>query len=329
MTATQAPLPRITLIATGGTIAGACEDALQQQGYRAGALAIDHLLKQVPGLATVADIHAEQLFAIDSASIEYSHWQQLAERLKQLLADPGVHGAVVLHGTDTLEETAYFLHLTVPSAKPIVLTGAMRPATAISADGPMNLYHAVTAAAHPDCRGLGALVVFGDTLLAARGMQKCDSVPDAFGNGKYGRLGLIKGRAVFLYQRPVRAPGDFQVPATVPNVALLYGHVGLDPEMILQVGRHCDGLVFAGVGNGNLHPAWQRSLTELAARGVCIVRTSRVANGTTVHNGDIDDDRAGFISADNLPPVQARVLLMLALSKTRDPRVIQQLFDMY
>lgn len=325
--ATGASLPAVALIATGGTIAGACDDEEQQQGYRAGEIEVDRLLGSVPSLSSIARVRAEQPFAMDSACMESGHWLYLARRVNALLADDEVRGAVVLHGTDTLEETAYFLHLTSCSEKPIVMTGAMRPATAISADGPMNLYHAVVAATHAGCRGLGVVVVFGDTLQAARGVHKCDSVPDAFSSGKYGRLGLIKGRDVFVYQRPARAAGGFAVPEHLPKVALLQGHVGMDAGVIEQVGAMSDGLVFAGVGNGNLHPDWRDALTKLAARGVCILRTSRVPNGTTIRNGDVDDDGLGFVSADNLSPVQARVLLGLALTRTRDVSEIQKIFD--
>ena len=164
-----------------------------------------------------------------------SHWQALATRLSELLAREDIDGAVVLHGTDTLEETAYFLHLTMASDKPVVLTGAMRPATALGADGPMNIYHAISAAAHPACRGLGTIVIFGDVLLGARGLQKRDSVPGAFSADQYGRLGLVKDRDVFIYQRPTRARGGFAVPQHWPRVAMLTAFVDLPPRA--RVGR--------------------------------------------------------------------------------------------
>lgn len=325
----SAPLPRIALIATGGTIAGAAEDPTRQLGYRAGAIDVQTMLGTVPGLDALALVQAEQLYAIDSAHIEFGHWQQLAARLQSLLARPDIDGAVVLHGTDTLEETAYFLHLTVASDKPVVLTGAMRPATALGADGPMNIYHAVSAAAHPACRGLGTVVVFGDILLAARGLQKRDSVPGAFSADQYGRLGLVKDKSVFVYQRPTRARGGFAVPAQAPRVTLLTAYAGMDPALIEAAAAGADGLVFAGVGNGNLRPDWRAALAAAAQRGVAVVRASRVSNGTTVRNGEVDDDAGGFVSADNLTPLQARLLLLLGLARGCDTAQLQQLFDRY
>jgi L-asparaginase len=325
----NAHLPRIALVATGGTVAGTAGSSTQQLGYRAGALGVEALLASVSGLATLADVVPEQLFAIDSAAMELSHWQALAERLSVLLARDDIDGAVVLHGTDTLEETAYFLHLTMASDKPVVLTGAMRPATALGADGPMNIYHAISAAAHPACRGLGTLVIFGDVLLGARGLQKRDSVPGAFSADQYGRLGLVKDRDVFIYQRPARERGGFAVPQRWPRVPVLTAFVDLSPHLIAAAAADADGLVFAGVGNGNLRDDWCGALAAAAARGVRIVRASRVSNGTTVRNGEIDDDAHGFISADNLTPLQARILLLLGIARGDTPEQLQALFDRY
>ncbi|MCQ4167576.1 asparaginase [Tahibacter harae] len=325
----SAPLSRIALLATGGTIAGAAEDPTRQLGYRAGAIGVQAMLATVPGLNSLATIESEQLFAIDSAYIEYGHWRQLARRVQTLLARPDIDGAVILHGTDTLEETAFFLHLTIDSDKPVVLTGAMRPATALGADGPMNIYHAVSAAAHPACRGLGTLIEFGDVLLAARGLQKRDSVPGAFSADQYGRLGLVKDRDVFVYQRPTRARGGFAVPEQLPKVNVLTAFVDLPPALIEAACQDADGLVFAGVGNGNLRQDWLQALAAAAARGVRIVRASRVSNGTTVRNGEVDDDAYGFISADNLTPLQARILLALGLTRDRSTAALQELFNRY
>ena len=325
----NARLPRIALVATGGTVAGTAGSSTQQLGYRAGALGVEALLASVSGLSTLADVVPEQLFAIDSAAMELSHWQSLAGRLSVLLARDDIDGAVVLHGTDTLEETAYFLHLTMASDKPVVLTGAMRPATALGADGPMNIYHAISAAAHPACRGLGTLVIFGDVLLGARGLQKRDSVPGAFSADQYGRLGLVKDRDVFIYQRPARERGGFAVPRQWPRVPVLTAFVDLSPHLIAAAAADADGLVFAGVGNGNLRDDWCEALAAAAARGVRIVRASRVSNGTTVRNGEIDDDAHGFISADNLTPLQARILLLLGIARGDTPEQLQALFDRY
>ncbi len=324
-----APLPRIALVATGGTIAGAAGSATQTVGYQAGALDVSTLLAAVPGLDGLAQLSAEQLYAIDSAHLTTSHWLTLARRVNELAAQDDVDGIVVLHGTDTLEETAYFLHLTYASDKPLVMTASMRPATATSADGPMNLYQAVGAAANPLCRGLGTVIAFGDTLLGARGVAKRDSIPAAFDADRYGRLGLAKGRDVFLYQRPARARGGFAVPDALPKVALLTAYADLDPSLIAAAGASADGLVFAGLGNGNLRPDWREALTWLASQGKAVVRASRVPNGTVIRDGEVADSTHGFVAGEGLSPVQARVLLMLGLTQSREAGVLQGMFDRY
>ena len=322
-------MKRVALIATGGTIAGVAPSATQALGYRAGALDVSALIAVVPQLAELAEVVAQQPFSIDSAAIRIDQWRLLADRVGKAAADPSIDGIVVLHGTDTLEETAFFLHLVHQGPKPLVLTGAMRPASALGADGPMNVYHAVSAAAHPACRDLGAVIVFGDILLSARGLQKRDSVPGAFNADQYGRLGLVKGRDVFVYQRPTRAHGGLATDAALPAVAVLHAYADMPARLIDAAAEGSAGLVFAGVGNGNLRADWCAALAAAAARGVAVVRASRVPNGTVVRGGEVDDDRMGFVTADNLGPLQARILLMLGLAHGHDRARLQALFDRY
>ncbi|WP_018152859.1 asparaginase [Leeia oryzae] len=323
-------LPTIALIATGGTIAGQAANANEAVRYQPGALDVSALLSAVPGLDALATLQAEQLYAIDSAHITAAHWQQLSCRVQQLLDDDTVDGVVILHGTDTMEETAWYLHLTVSSDKPVVLTGAMRPATALSADGPMNLYHAVSAAAQKASRSRGVLVVFGDAILSARGLQKRDAVPAAFDADRYGRLGMIAGADVFYYQQPARQHGGLMPSsAELPQVGLLYAYADMPAALIFAAAEGVKGLVLAGLGNGNLRPDWLEAVSGLIARGVVVARASRVPNGTVVHNRTYEDDVLGLVSCDNHTPPQARLLLMLGLAKGLTRSGLQSLFDTY
>jgi len=314
--------PRILIIATGGTIAGLGDAASQITGYRAASLDVGTLLAAVPDIHDLADISTDQLYAIDSAHVTGAHWQTLARRVNAAMDDASVDGIVILHGTDTLEETAWFLHLTMQGDKQLVLTGAMRPATALSADGPMNLFHAVAVAANPIMRGLGAVVVFGDAVLGARGLMKRDSTPAAFDADQCGRLGIIQSRSLTLLQRPTGRQGGFSVPDRLPNVPLLYAYADLDPVLIRRCSEGADGLVIASVGNGTLRPDWLEALSKAQKAGTMVVIASRVPNTVVQQTG-------GFISALHHTPPQARVQLQLALSATRDPEEIQRIYAIY
>ena len=191
-------LPKIKILATGGTIAGSAEAADKLTGYTAGTMGVESLISAVPQLADIAEVSGEQLANIDSCDITSDLWFKLAARCNDLMADANVDGIVITHGTDTLEETAYFLNLTVKGDKPIVLTGAMRPATAISADGPLDLLNAVKTAACPDARGQGVLVVMNDIIMAARYATKTSAFKvEAFQAQPYGQLGTIAGGRVY------------------------------------------------------------------------------------------------------------------------------------
>lgn len=322
-------LPRVAIIATGGTIAGIHEAPDRPSSYRPGALGVHRILESAPCLDRIAEIIPVQLFSVDSACMQPGHWVTLAARINALLVRSDIDGVVVLHGTDTLEETAYFLHLTIDSCKPVVVTGAMRPSNAISADGPMNLRNAVVAASSAACRDLGVIVVFGDELFAARSLQKRDCVPGAFSADQYGRLGVVMEHDVFIYQRPFRAKGGFPLTTPLPRVVIVQSYAGLEAETISAACTGASGVVFAGVGNGNLSDIWCSTLAELAAHGTIVVRASRVPNSTTIRNAAVDDDAFGFITADNLSPQQARVLTMLALGQTQDLAQLQAIFERY
>ena len=332
--AERAPLPRVRVLATGGTIAGAQTGS--SRSYQAGAFSIEALIAAVPQLATLARLEVEQVAALGSQDMNEAIWLKLAARAEAALADPDIAAVVITHGTDTMEETGYFLNLVVHSAKPIVLVGAMRPATEISADGPMNLYNAVAVAAHPDTRNRGVLVVANDEIHFAREVSKTNTTQvGTFKASHRGLAGLVHAGRLHLYAPPVRrhtVASEFSVGGvtSLPRVDIVYAHAGMGRELIdAAVRAGAKGLVIAGVGDGNLNEAALAAAAAAARAGVAIVRSSRTGGGVVERNIEIDDDELGFIAADELNPQKCRVLLMLGLTRTADPRALQELFFTY
>jgi L-asparaginase len=326
--------PRVLILATGGTIAGTAGSPEQTAAYRAGSLGIDELLARIPGLAEAADVGSEQIAAIDSKDATPEFWTHLASRVQAGLDDERVAGVVVTHGTDTMEESAYFLHLTVCSAKPVVFTGAMRPATALSADGPLNLLQAVRVAAHPSAAGKGVLVAMNNLLHSARDVAKTNAQRvDAFACPDTGPLGFVQDGTVAWYRSTVRrhtASSELAWSHPMPAVEILSGYAGASPRLIeAVVGMQAAGIVYAGTGNGTLSAAAEAALAQAVRQGVAVVRASRVGSGAVLRNAAADDDAHGFVAAGNLNPQKARVLLMLALQRTRDTGALQAIFDAY
>lgn len=328
-------LPRLRLLATGGTIAGAQTGKLPR-GYQAAAFSTDALIAAVPQLAELARLEVEQVAAIGSQDMDNATWLRLAGRAQAALDDPESSGVVVTHGTDTMEETAFFLNLVIRSTKPVVLVGAMRPATAISADGPMNLYNAVAVAAHPDARGRGVLVVANDEIHFAREVAKTNTTQvGTFRATHRGLAGLVNAGRLHLYAPPVRrhtSASEFSVAEaiTLPRVDIIYAHAGMDHVLIeAAVRAGARGIVLAGVGDGNIGAVALAAAADAARAGVAVVRSSRTGGGVVERNIEVDDDALGFIAADELNPQKARVLLMLGLLRTRDPRALQALFFAY
>ncbi len=327
-------LPRIRVLATGGTIAGA--QTTGARGYQAGKFSIEALVAAVPQLATLARLDIEQVAALGSQDMSEAVWLKLAARTQAALDAPDLTGAVITHGTDTMEETAFFLNLVVRSEKPVVLVGAMRPATAISADGPMNLYNAVAVAAQPAARSRGVLVVANDEIHFAREIAKTDTTQvGTFHSGHRGLAGLVNAGRLHLYAPPVRrhtAQSEFTLAgvAALPRVDIVYAHAGMGRELIdAAVRAGARGLVIAGVGDGNLGAVALAAAAEAAKAGVAVVRSSRTGGGVVERNIEVDDDRFGFVAADELNPQKARVLLMLGLTRTREAGALQEMFFAY
>ncbi|HOY66076.1 MAG TPA: type II asparaginase [Candidatus Ozemobacteraceae bacterium] len=330
--AMAAGLPHIVLLATGGTIAGTGASA-GEAGYKPSALPVEKLVGAVPEIASFARLSGEQIAQVDSQAMTTEIWLKLARRINELLGRPDVDGIVVTHGTDTLEETAYFLHLTVKSRKPVVITGSMRPATSLSPDGPINLFNAVSVAASPLARGKGVLVVLNDRIHSAREVTKTNTTAvDTFQSPGTGPLGTVFYGKIELARMPVRrhtieTPFDVSGLETLPRVFITYGHAGNTPELIDAVARtNADGIVNAGVGNGNASPAVLEALGKARRSGIAVVRAARAGSGHVTLGAEVDDAAYGFVVADDLNPQKARILLMLALTQTRSPEGLQRLF---
>jgi L-asparaginase len=327
--------PRIAVVATGGTIAGSAADAANTSGYQAGVVGVDRLLEAVPALSGVAQIQPEQVASIDSKDMALALWATLAQRVNALLASDDIDGVVITHGTDTLEETAYLLHLTVKSTKPVVLTAAMRPSSALSADGPLNLLNAVTVAASQAAHGQGVLVAFNNRIHSARDVVKTSTYAvDAFQSPEVGALGWVQdGRVEFQRKvvRPHTVDTEFVIGTKWPNVEIVVSYAGasrIGVDALVAAGVR--GIVVAGTGNGSIHASVQQALADAVSQGVVVVRSSRVGSGHVMRNGAASDDALGFVTAGSLNPYKARVLLMLALAAGgTGPVALQKIFDTY
>ena len=327
--------PNVTILATGGTIAGAQPKA-GEAGYKAGAFSVESLIQAVPGMEKVAVVKGEQIASIGSQDMNDAVWIKLARRVNELQKDPGVDGIVITHGTDTQEETGYFLDLVVKGDKPVVLVGSMRPATAISADGPMNLYNGTAVAVDPAARGRGVLIVMNDDIHYAREATKTNTTSlQTFTSPNRGRAGIVLfGKASF-YSPPVpkhTSGSAFAgiVPDTMPKVFIVDAHANVGPEFVeAAVAAGAKGIVLAGVGDGNGTDPLIQALAAAAKKGIVVVRSSRVGTGTVARNVELDDDKLGFVAAMELNPSKARVLLQQALTKTKDVAQVQKYFDEY
>lgn len=325
---------RIAILGTGGTIAGFIDSTIATTGYTAGAIDIDVLIKAVPQIRELADISWEQIANIDSSNMCDEIWLRLAKKIAKLFAE-GIDGVVITHGTDTMEETAYFLNLTIKSDKPVVLVGAMRPSTAISADGPKNLYNAVALVANKEAKNKGVMVAINDKILSARGVVKTHSLNvDAFSSPDFGDLGYIVDGKVFFYNNVTKAhtknaPFDVSKLTSLPKVDILYSYSndgsGVAAKALFEHGTK--GIVVAGSGAGSIHKNQKDVLKELLKKGLKVVVSSRVVAGCVAVSDS--DEKLGFISAEDLNPQKARVLLILALTKTSDPKKIQEYFLKY
>lgn len=327
--------PNIHILATGGTIAGTGSSATSSN-YTAGQVAISTLLKAVPELNNIANITGEQVVRIGSQDMNDDVWLTLAKRINELLKRPDIDGIVITHGTDTMEETAYFLNLTVKSDKPVVLVGAMRPSTALSADGPLNLYNAVVVAGAKESIGKGVLVAMNGLVLGAESVLKMNTIDvQTFQAPNAGTLGYIFNGKVYYNMLPLKkhtTQSIFDVTrlTSLPKVGIVYSYSNIDPDMVSPLLNHgYKGIIHAGVGNGNIHKNIFPLLIDARRKGILVVRSSRVPTGPTTLDAEVNDAEYQFVASQELNPQKSRVLLMLALTITNDWKQIQEYFNQY
>ncbi|MBZ7930618.1 asparaginase, partial [Campylobacter molothri] len=316
--------PRIAILATGGTIAGVINDAISTTGYKAGALDIEVLLNAVPQIKEIASIVGYQVSNIDSSDMSNEIQLKLAKKINKLLAKDEIDAVVITHGTDTMEESAYFLHLTIKSDKPVILTGAMRPSTAMSADGSKNLYNAVALAINVKSKSKGVMIVMNDRILSARAAVKTHTLNlDAFSSPDFGDLGYILDGKVYFYNtieklHTKNTPFDIDYLEDLPKVDILYTYSndgnGIAAKALFENGSQA--LVIAGSGSGNIHENQKNILKELMKKNLIVAISSRIQTGEVILSKE--DENLGFICAQDLNPQKARILLMLALTKTKD-----------
>ena len=326
-------LPRVVILATGGTLAGSAETGTQA-GYASGQVGVDLLIGAVPELSELASITGEQVANVGSQDMSDEIWLSLARRVNALQADPAVDGIVITHGTDTIEETGYFLNLVVDGDKPVVMTAAMRPSTALSADGPLNIFNAVAVAADPEARGRGVLVVVNDDIHGARSITKTNTTDvHTFESPERGLIGVTLYGENRYFRRPYRqhtGRSDFSLEGVeaLPRVDVIYITAGVSADLIdSAVANGAKGIVTAGVGNGNMTSEALESVGRATAEGVAVVRSTRLPAGSVGRDVEVDDDALGTVASGELGPAKARVLLKLALLTTRDAGEIQRLFD--
>jgi len=318
----------IMVLATGGTIAGIGEQG-KSTGYVSGQVPAGELINNLPDLSRVANLEVEQICNVNSDDITDTIWLTLVRRINELAQREDIAGFVITHGTDTMEETAFFLHLTLKTEKPVVITGSMRPSTATSADGPMNLLQAVNVAAHPEARGKGVLLVFSDQIYSARSALKGSTYSvTAMTGGSMGGIGIIRDDNIYFYEQPYQphtVKTEFCVDGMtcLPKVNVLYFNVDADERLLKYAASISEGLVIAGAGAGEYSLKFR---DVIAGLNIPVVVSSRISNCIIPLNTVLSPTAVG---SGNLQPQKAAILLRLALTKTNDRDEILKIFDRY
>lgn len=330
---TNPKLPKVAILATGGTIAGKAASSTATTGYVPGSATVADIVDSVPALAEIAEIVTEQVSNIGSEDMTDDIWEKLSEISQKYLDDDSIAGVVITHGTDTLEETGFLLNLVLSSDKPVILVGSMRPATAISADGPMNIIEAVKVAVCPEAKGKGVLAVMNDEIHGLRDVTKTNTTNvDTFQSRLFGALGMITGGTPYFFKQSVKphttqTEFSLQDIKDLPRVDIIYAHANQDSTLIdAAVAAGAKGIVYAGMGNGSIHKNAFSGLESAANKGVLVVRSSRTGSGLVV---DSNSEWQNFINAGSLNPQKARVLLQLALKKTSDLEEARRIFETY
>jgi L-asparaginase len=328
-------LPRVIILATGGTIAGKGTSA-STSGYTAGVTPIQDMINAVPGIEKLATLSGEQICNIGSQDMTVDIWIKLNKRINEIFKKNEADAIVITHGTDTQEETAYFLSLTIRYDNPVVITGSMRPSTGMSADGPKNLFDAVTVAANPLSKGRGVMVSFNESIFSGREVVKTNTTHvNAFTAPNTGPIGQVYDGKVNYYSEEQRSsnkktPFDISGMTKLPNVVVveLFADVS-DVAVNAYTNAGVDGIVIAGLGNGNLNKINTEAVTRSIGKGIIVCRATRVATGRVILHDETDDEKLGTIVADDLNPQKARILLMLGLTQTKDKHTLQDYFFKY
>ena len=322
----------ILVIGTGGTIAGVGNEG-KTRCYNSAQINVGSILSKVPCIEDLANIKSVELYSIDSCDMDIEKLINMSCYVEEMAAKDDIDGVVITHGTDTLEETAYFLNLTVHTHKPVVITGAMRPSTAMSADGPFNLYQAVALARSPEAVGQGVLVAFSDVICGARDVIKVNTFKtDAFNQKDMGALGYMRDEAVYFYNSSVKKhtlDSEFKVfkGMELPNVEVVNYYLGRSYESLKHASKISEGIILGGAGCGGASEKWNSEIENMLKSGIVVVRSSRISNGLVTYD-DEEIFKKGVYS-NSLTPQKARLLLMLALTKTKDIKEIQEIFNTY
>ncbi|KQP04294.1 type II asparaginase [Pseudorhodoferax sp. Leaf265] len=328
-------LPNVVILATGGTIAGAGASAANSATYAAAKVPVDKLIAGLPEISKVANVKGEQTFQIASESFTNDNLLVLAKRVSALAKQSDVDGIVVTHGTDTLEETAYFLNLVVRTDKPIVVVGSMRPGTALSADGALNLFDAVNVAASKDAKGKGVLVTMNDEIQSGRDVAKAINIKTEAFKSQWGPLGMIVEGKNYWFRAPVKrhtTQSEFNIDeiTALPQVDIAYGYGNVPASTVEAIGKGAKAIIHAGTGNGSVADRVVPALQKLRADGVQVIRSSRVnTGGFVLRNAEQPDDKYDWVVAHDLNPQKARILAMVALTKPLSAADLQRVFWEY
>lgn len=327
--------PKVLILATGGTIAGSAKSGVQS-GYTSGQVTIDAMINAVPDVMKLADIKGEQISNVGSQDMSFEIMLKVANRINELANSKDVDGFVITHGTDTMEETAYFLNLVTKTDKPVVLVGSMRPSTAVSADGPLNLYNAIAVAADPQAKNRGVMLVMNDWIHSAQTLTKVSTTAvQTFMSPIRGLLGTTSYGVNDFYHYPDQKYGkatEFDVKGVtkLPRVDIIYADADMPADLIdASIERGAKGIVIAGVGNGNMNKVSLDACARASKKGIIVVRSTRVATGIVGRNVECNDDELGLIASYGLNPQKSRVLLSIALLKPRKLDELQKMFMEY
>ena len=333
---TQQKLSNVVILATGGTIAGAGASAANSATYQAAKVGIEQLIAGIPELSQVANVRGEQVMQIASESITNENLLQLGRRVAELADSKDVDGIVITHGTDTLEETAYFLNLVEKTDKPIVVVGSMRPGTAMSADGMLNLYNAVSVAGNKSSRGKGVLVTMNDEIQSGRDVSKMINIKTEAFKSPWGPLGMVVEGKSYWFRLPAKrhtmdSEFDIKNIKSLPDVEIAYGYGNVSDTAYKALAQSgAKAIIHAGTGNGSVSSRVVPALQELRKNGVQIIRSSHVnAGGFVLRNAEQPDDKYDWVVAHDLNPQKARILAMVALTKTQDSKELQRMFWEY